>query len=326
MAKIAKETFWNKERERRGWSLKYIAKKTGIPQSTLGSWFAGIKAPRNDHHIEQLCNLFEIPFDKGYNEFYHAEKKWDSSKRTMHYYNTFWNDLREKNNLSLEEISEMTGVSPATISKNFSGRNLPRNSLIEKYCKLFEIPFEEGKAEFQKAHAQYVAIQNGETIPEEVVEEPTVQFSGADIISVDYTFWPSLFANSKFTTNDVSKFLNVEESKVEKYFTGEIIPNFNQLRMLCGLYGGVEMKTGSTAFNLLHEHFLVESHTSASEPLKVVESIIDVTLKAFYNEASYEEFMELQEFIRNKDVRALKMVYSLVDYDTYTALEACLGK
>lgn len=325
---IAKDTFWNKLREKNGWSLKYIAKKTGIPQSTLGNWFSGNKAPRNERHIRQLCELFEIPFDKGYNAFYHAEKGWDSTQKTQHYYNTYWNDLKERNNLSIKDISEMTGITPVTISSNFSGRYKPNLTNLEKYCKLFEIPIEEGKAQFKKAHEDFLAIQRGET-PESTVQEvkdSEIKTPPKDESTIDYSFWPSLFANSMFSTKDIAKYLNVTEDKVAKYFTGESTPNFNQLRMICGLYGGVDMTTGKTAFNLLHEHFLSSEPEDEVAVELPVDDVVNKTLKLFYNEASYEEFIELQKLIRDKDVRALKMVYSIVDYDTYTALELIVGK
>lgn len=319
----AKDTFWNREREKRGWSFKYIAKKTGIPQSTLGNWFSGVKAPRNEHHIEQLCKLFEIPFDKGYNEFYHAEKDWDSTRRVMHYYDTYWNKLRESNNLSLEEISEMAGIPPASVSKNFSGKNLPRRPALEKYCKLFEISIEEGKAEFQKAHEQYLAAQNGET-PPEPVKEPKEEIKPEPVKEVDFTFWPSVFANSNFKTKDIATYLNVDEAKVEKYLTGELVPNFNQLRMLCSLYGGIDMTTGSYAFNLLHEHFENSSQDANLNAMSTTE-LGSAILKRYYNKVSYEEFIELQTLINNKDPNILKRVYGKVTYETYCDIETIIG-
>ena len=72
MARIANDTFWNKERKKKGWTLDHISKKTGIAKSTLGSWFSGAKAPRDDRYVHILCNIFDVPFDKGYNEFYRA--------------------------------------------------------------------------------------------------------------------------------------------------------------------------------------------------------------------------------------------------------------
>lgn len=313
MAKAAKETFWNSERIKRNWSLKYIAKKTGIPQSTLSAWFSGIKAPRNNHHIEQLCSLFNIPFDKGYNEFYQEERKWDSSKKTQHFYNTYWNDLREKNNLSLGEISEMTGISKVTISSNFSGRYIPNRSSIEKYCKLFEIPFEEGKAEFKKAHAQFLAIQNRESTTSEPME---TEYTSAPDTKLDYTFWPSLFANARFSTEDLAKYLGIEEYKVQEYFTGKSIPNPIQLKMLCGLYGGVDISEGKEAFELLHKNYTHFTVTDTSESLTIKpsesvesENAVTILMESFYEEVSYSKFIHIQTFLNNLDKNSLDAVY-----------------
>jgi len=319
MAKAAKETFWNSERIKRNWSLKYVAKKTGIPQSTLSAWFSGIKAPRNNHHIEQLCNLFNIPFDKGYNEFYQEERKWDSSKKTQHFYHTYWNNLREENNLSLGEISEMTGISKVTISSNFSGRYIPNKSSIEKYCKLFEIPFEKGKAEFKKAHEQFIAAQNGESIASEL---DNIEDDSTSNIEVDYTFWPSTFVNSKFSTKDIATYLNVDESSVERYFSGELIPDSNQIRMLCGLYGGVDIAKGKKAFELLHQSFTYSTVGPANTieitpSLSVPESYDMVTaiMESFYEEVSYNKFIQIQRLLNSMDAVSIKSIY-----ETYQAI------
>lgn len=310
MVKQAKETFWNNERTRRGWSLKYISKKIGVPQSTLGAWFAGIKAPRNEHHIEQLCKLFDIPFDKGYNEFYHEERNWDSSKKTQHFYNTYWNNLREKNNLSLNEISEMTGISCVTISSNFSGRYMPSKNSLEKYCKLFEIPIDEGKAQFKKAHEEFIAMHS--TAQPEPPSEPETPKESKVIKDVDYTFWPSTFANSQFTIKDVAAYLNVDEAKVEKYFTGEVVPNFNQLRMLCGLYGGIDLTNGKDAFNLLHEHFVnTPTTTSVSEDSDEADNVIVEIMRPFFDEVTYDKFVKIQTYLNKLDKNTLNLVYSV---------------
>jgi transcriptional regulator with XRE-family HTH domain len=280
-----------------------------------------------------LCNLFEIPFDTGYNAFYHAEKLWDSSRRTMHYYDTYWNDLRAANNISLEDISQMTGIGKSSISNHFSGKNIPRKAALEKYCELFDISIEDGEKEFKKAHEQYLASQNGSEPVQEVTTDADVPTDNVPTDNVDYTFWPSAFVNSQFSVKDIARYLNVSEDKVTQYFTGEVIPNFNQLRMLCSLYGGVDMKVGNNAFNLLHKHFLTEKDSLTTTPnnisdthCDISDNLIDSILRAFFNEASYEGFIELQKLLYNKDSRALKIVYSIVDYDTYTALEAVLGK
>lgn len=326
MARVAKDTFWNNEREKRGWSFKYIAKKTGIPQSTLGAWFAGIKAPRNEHHVEQLCKLFEIPYDKGYNAFYNAEKTWDSDRKTQHYYDTYWNKLREENNLSLDDISQMTGIAPAVVSTNFSGRNMPRRSAIEKYCKLFDVPLDEGKEEFKKAHEQYLAIKEGRPIEPAPVVEATVDAEVSSEEDVDYTFWPSLFANSKFSVSDIAAFLNIEDDTVRKYLGGEIVPDLNTTRMLCGLYGGIDITRGSKGFNRLHENYLSTKVVDIKKvETPVDESLMYDVLKTFFDITSFDEFMEIQKLFRAKDDAILDKVYGVVSHKTYKEIEAYLG-
>ena len=340
MARIANDTFWNKERKKKGWTLDHISKKTGIAKSTLGSWFSGAKAPRDDRYVHILCNIFDVPFDKGYNEFYRAEKSWDSSRRTLHYYKTFWNDLREANNLSLEDVSQLTGIAIEGVSRNFSGKNIPRMPAIEKYCKLFDVPVEQGIDEFKKAHEAYIAIQNGEKViasKEETKAETKVEskvenkVADADVENnIDYTFWPSLFANSKFTVEDLAEYLRDTSENIEKYFTGELRVDDDKLKMLCALYGGVDLEIGRKAFNLLNTYYdahqMVEPDKEDNAvPVISIGDLIEEVSKCVYNAVSYVEFESIPYLIINKHRSVLACIYGNVPYDLYKRVEALVN-
>ena len=343
MAMIANDTFWNRERKKKGWTLDYISKKTGIAKSTLGSWFSGAKAPRDDRYVHILCNIFGVPFDTGYNEFYRAEKSWDSSRKTLHYYKTFWNDLREANNLSLEDVSQLTGITIEGVSRNFSGKNVPRMPAIEKYCKLFDIPVEQGVDEFKKAHEAYIAIKNGEEAAENKEEtevKPEVVNAESEVVNVepevanveadiDYTFWPSLFANSMFNISDLAEYLCDTSENVEKYFTGELKIADNKLKLLCSLYGGVDPEIGRKAFNLLNTHYSVthldEIDKDTGIPVTSIGDLIEEVSKCVYNAVSYVEFESIPYLIINKHRSVLACIYGNVPYDLYKRVEALVN-
>src|SRR5690348_16862894 len=46
------------ERQRRGWSRKYVAEKLGVSDYTIGQWERGKHMPY-PAHIQKLCNLFD---------------------------------------------------------------------------------------------------------------------------------------------------------------------------------------------------------------------------------------------------------------------------
>src|ERR1700730_13870528 len=46
------------ERERRGWSRKYVAERIAVSEYTIGQWERGKHAPYPEH-IQKLCELFE---------------------------------------------------------------------------------------------------------------------------------------------------------------------------------------------------------------------------------------------------------------------------
>ena len=55
-------------REARGWSIYHLAKLSGIPQSTIATWYRKGLCPPIDK-LEILCNTFGITLS----EFFHIE-------------------------------------------------------------------------------------------------------------------------------------------------------------------------------------------------------------------------------------------------------------
>ena len=308
-----KSTFWNAERIKRGWSIDDISAKLNIPKSTLGRWFSGNSAPRNDSQIHALCNLFEVDFDTGYNEFYRAERNWDAHKT-----NKFWNELRRNSKLTLKDISEITNIPTPTLSTYFTGRIIPNEKVLEALCNLFGVDKEKGHAEFVAANEEFRKNHTETDATEEVTA--TSEVSVACDKDASYNFWPDLVKQNTFSYHDLSVYLNVPEAKVAKYFSGEVVPNFNQIRMLCGLYGGVDIKTGSKGFEALHNHFV----NAPSEPVKTAESVSSSDVDIFeliYGNIPYRSFLKIYDMIANRDREAMQLLYGKIDYDAYNIIQ-----
>lgn len=74
------DTFWNKERIKRGYTYQQIMdrfNKTSV--STVANWFIGRFLP-NDKIIEELCEWFDINLEKGKSEFERAHQKYEAQK------------------------------------------------------------------------------------------------------------------------------------------------------------------------------------------------------------------------------------------------------
>lgn len=311
-------TFWNEERVKRGWSYDTLSSKLNIPKSTLARWFVGIGAPSDDDQIMALCNLFGVDFDTGYNHFYRSQRNWDA-------FNTgrFWDNLRHKNKLSLRDLSEITNIPVGSLSTYFTGRIIPNEAVLDTLCNLFGVNKEEGRAEFVSLHKQYVEKLSQETAIYES-DMPTEETSKVDE-TPDYNFWPNLFETTKISYHDLGIYLGVPEERVMKYFSGEVTPNFNQIRKLCALYGGLDMQTGSKRFEDLHDHFITTTNSESAPSDNVVVSTPDKAeavdvFELIYGKIPYRSFLKIYEMIANKDKDTLLMLYGKVDYETYAVL------
>lgn len=79
---------------------------------------------------------------------------------------TFWNLLRINNNLTLSELSELTGYKVGRLSQWLTGNLKPHDCEIKVLCDLFNVPFDEGKLQFETGYNTYHHRKNGNEPPE----------------------------------------------------------------------------------------------------------------------------------------------------------------
>ena len=87
----------NELRENRGWTVYRIAKNSGIPQSSLSTWYAKQRTPPLDA-IEKLCIAFDITLS----EFF-DDKKEDVEETKLERF-------RKEAGLSREELAKLTDI------------------------------------------------------------------------------------------------------------------------------------------------------------------------------------------------------------------------
>lgn len=76
--RIYKDTFWNRLRLQKGISTKQLVKMLGIKSgSFIYAWFSGQHVPP-DKYIRKFCEIYEIDYEKGKQEFFDAHAGWYS--------------------------------------------------------------------------------------------------------------------------------------------------------------------------------------------------------------------------------------------------------
>lgn len=79
----------------------------------------------------------------------------------------FWNEIRVEKNIRYKDLAELfpNYRSQTTVAWWFSGQLMPKDNQIKTLCDLFDVDFETGKAEFEKAHAVWESTHHcGERI------------------------------------------------------------------------------------------------------------------------------------------------------------------
>lgn len=69
-------------------------------------------------------------------------------------FHNFWNDLRESQKLTLNDLEAITSIPHSSLGKWFSGFTKPKDNSIRILCDIFNVDFEEGKREFLKAYSE----------------------------------------------------------------------------------------------------------------------------------------------------------------------------
>ncbi len=72
----------------------------------------------------------------------------------------FWNKLRVDRNIRYKDIAELYGGCASRWGSYFSGQIMPADEQIHQLCDLFDVDFETGKAEFEKAHANWESARH----------------------------------------------------------------------------------------------------------------------------------------------------------------------
>lgn len=73
----------------------------------------------------------------------------------IHFSDTFWNRIRVEQKITYKDLSDILNLHPSTISKFFSGAEMPSKERVDILCDFFGVDYETGYDEFCKANNKY---------------------------------------------------------------------------------------------------------------------------------------------------------------------------
>ena len=150
----------------------------------------------------------------------------------------------------------------------------------------------------------------------------------AEAFATRNNFWSKLRVGAGFKIKDIADYLKVDKSTVYKYFTGEIVPNEENQRLLCALFS-VDTLKGQQEFEKAHKEWDVMRTRTAvvrqecdPEPAKEKTETSDIFELVYNSHAlSYSDFNKFFDAVAENSKEALRLVYGNVDFDTYNKIE-----
>lgn len=107
------------------------------------------------------------------------------SQKPKTYKNTFWNNKRVGNGVTLQELSECLSVDYTQLSHWLTGQSMPSNDYVKKICDLFGVDYNEGLVEFHKAHEQWEQEHSKNKSANKMHKEDTPVVSSQNIVPDD---------------------------------------------------------------------------------------------------------------------------------------------
>lgn len=165
-----KTTFWRTIRDQTSYSNQQIADAVGLSKGgNIPTYLSGAMLPSKPL-AQKFCKLFGVPYDVGEAEFIKAREEYlrehpgkacdnpcscremaqSRNKKT-----TFWEELRDKYKFTTETLAPRIGKSQSMVSNYMTGRHMPSDDVILKFCEVFDLPFETAKAKFVESHDKF---------------------------------------------------------------------------------------------------------------------------------------------------------------------------
>ena len=185
--RLTKNTFWNRVRVSKGIKIREVAEMFDVSEAIAGLWFSGQKPPKTAIQC-QLCDLFDVDYETGINNFTNDHKIWKNERGRFNFiteedleimkstkkaskqseqpgtsgakirYSTPWNIRRQESGISIADLAAFLNLAKCTVSTFFSGRAMPSDKHIQMLCGLFNgLDFDTGKQDFIAGHEMWLS-------------------------------------------------------------------------------------------------------------------------------------------------------------------------
>lgn len=185
--RLTKNTFWNRVRVSKGIKIREIAEMFDVSEAIAGLWFSGQKPPKTAIQC-QLCDLFDVDYETGINNFTNDHKIWKNERGRFNFiteedleimkstkkaskqsekpgtpgakvrYSTPWNIRRQESGISIADLATFLNLARCTVSTFFTGRAIPTDNHIQMLCSLFNgLDFDTGKQDFITGHEMWLS-------------------------------------------------------------------------------------------------------------------------------------------------------------------------
>ena len=185
--RLTKNTFWNRVRVSKGIKIREVAEMFDVSEAIAGLWFSGQKPPKTAIQC-QLCDLFDVDYETGINNFTNDHKIWKNERGRFNFiteedleimkstkkaskqseqpgtpgakirYSTPWNIRRQESGISIADLATFLNLARCTVSTFFTGRTMPSDKHIQMLCGLFNgLDFDTGKQDFITGHQMWLS-------------------------------------------------------------------------------------------------------------------------------------------------------------------------
>ena len=148
-------------RIKNGYSSKDIASAMEVTPAAVNNWLSCRYLPR-PIYITKLAEMLNTT------PKYIRKCYLDNTQRVVssgrYRPNNFWTTARANAGFTINEVTEMLNPTKdkTTVAKYFSGEIVPPDAVIQDLCKSFDVDYKTGKAEFEKANAEWKSLHRKE--------------------------------------------------------------------------------------------------------------------------------------------------------------------
>lgn len=161
---------------------------------------------------------------------------------------TFWNNKRRERKMKVKDIAFIFNITNQKAQRWFIGYTLPSEEQMKQICDLFEVPYDEGIAEFNKAHDAYLEAKYPKS-PDSTRVLPKAR---------RVTFWNKKRMEKGLKIHEVADMLGKDRRSIGMCFTGQVFPSEDIIEGFCKIFN-VDIGLGRQEFIRANDEWKADS-------------------------------------------------------------------